>query len=81
MNITTDQVKLLYSEAGKPLEYVDKKFRYDIEVHVTKNVWNGMAKSLHRLGANFQPSEFQVKSALIHIHDGDRQAIRSKVYC
>ena len=27
--ISPDQVKLLYSQAGKPLEYVDKKFSYD----------------------------------------------------
>ena len=72
-------MKLLYSEAGKPLEYVDQKFSYDSEVQVTENVRNGMAESLHRLGANFQPSEFQVKSALIHIHERNRKAIRSKV--
>ena len=62
LNITPDQVKLLYSEAGKPLEYVDQKFSYDFEVEVTENVGEGMLDSLHRMGANFQLSEFQVKS-------------------
>ena len=61
LNISPDQVKLLYSQAGKPLEYVDQKFSYDSEVEVTENVRNGMSESLHRMGANFQPSEFQVK--------------------
>ena len=62
MNITTDQVKLLYSEAGKPLEYVDQKFSYDFEVEVTENVRDGMLDSLRRMGANFQLSEFQVNT-------------------
>ena len=35
LNISPDQVKLLYSQAGKPLEYVDQKFSYDSEVEVT----------------------------------------------
>ena len=29
LNISPDQGKLLYSQAGKPLEYVDQKFSYD----------------------------------------------------
>ena len=61
LNISLDQVKLLYSQAGKPLEYVDQKFSYDSEVKVAENVRNWMSESLQRMGANFQPSEFQVK--------------------
>ena len=38
LNISPDQVKLLYSQAGKPLEYVNQKFSYDSEVEVTENV-------------------------------------------
>ena len=67
LNISPDQVKLLYSQAGKPLEYVDQKFSYDSEVQVTEHVRNGMAESLHRLGANFQPSNFQVKNCALYI--------------
>ena len=49
LNISPDQVKLLYSQAGKPLEYVDQKFSYDSEVEVSENVRNGMSESLHRI--------------------------------
>ena len=38
LNISPDQVKLMYSQAGKPLEYVNQKFSYDSEVKVTENV-------------------------------------------
>ena len=65
LNISPDQVNILYSQAGKPLEYVDQKFSYDSEVEVTENVMKGMSESLHRMGANFQPSEFQVKCFIV----------------
>ena len=50
MNISPDQEKLLYSEAGNPHEYVDQKFSFDFEVKLTENVRKGMSDSLHRMG-------------------------------
>ena len=50
MNISPDQEKLMYSEAGNPLEYVDQKFSFDFDVEVTENVRKGMSDSLHRMG-------------------------------
>ena len=68
MNISPEQVKFLYSEARKPLDYVDQKFSYDNEIKVTENVKDGISDSLQRMGANFQPSEFQVRRANINVH-------------
>ena len=38
ISISPEQVKVLHSEAGKPLDYVDQKFSYDVEVEVTENM-------------------------------------------
>ena len=62
VNISLDQVKTLYAEAGKQLDYVEQKFSYDSEIVVTQNVKNRICDSLSRMGANFQPSNFQVKN-------------------
>ena len=43
--ISPEQGKVLYSEAGKPLDFVDQMFSYDVEVTVTVNVRNGMLMS------------------------------------
>ena len=48
ISISPEQVKVLHSEAGKPLDYVDQKFSYDVEVEVTENVRNGKYDSFHQ---------------------------------
>ena len=62
MNISPDQKKLLYSEAGNPQEYVDQKFSFDFEFKLTENVRKGMSDSLHRMG--WGGGKLQVKSHL-----------------
>ena len=36
LNITEEEVTVLYSEAGKEMNYCDQKFTYDKEITVTQ---------------------------------------------
>ena len=66
LNITDEEVRVLYSEAGREMNYCDQKFQYDKEIVVTQQCKSKINKVLTDMEVNFQPAEFQV---IIACHD------------
>ena len=60
LNITEEEVTVLYSEAGREMNYCDQKFQYDKEIVVTQQCKSKINKVLTDMEVNFQPAEFQV---------------------
>ena len=60
LNITKEQVNILYSEAGRELNYCDQVFKYDKNIPVTQQYKDRIASELTGMEVNFKPAEFQV---------------------
>ena len=67
LNITEEEVTVLYSEAGREMNYCDQKFTYDKEITVTQQCKNRINSVLTDMEVNFQPAEFQVYQMMDYI--------------
>ena len=54
LNITEEEVTVLYSEAGREMNYCDQKFTYDKEITVTQQCKNRINSVLTDMEVNFQ---------------------------
>ena len=70
LNITEEEVRVLYSEAGREMNYCDQKFQYDKEIVVTQQCKSKIINVLTDMEINFQSAEFQV---IIACHDITRR--------
>ena len=75
LNITEEEVMVLYSEAGREMNYCDQKFEYDKEITVTQQCKSRINKVLTDMEVNFQPAEFQVIIACLDITRRDNNNI------
>ena len=60
LNITKEQVNILYNEAGSEMNYCDQVFTYDKEISVTQQYKDRINSVLTAMEVNFKPAEFQV---------------------
>ena len=60
LNITKEQVNILYSEADREMIYCDQQFKYDKEIQVTQQCRSRIDRVLRDMEVNFQSAEFQV---------------------
>ena len=50
---------ILYSEAGREMNYRDQQFKYDKEIPVTREYKSRINSVLTYMEVRFQPAEFQ----------------------
>ena len=60
LNITEEEVTILYSEASREMNYRDQQFKYDKEIPVTQEYKSRINSVLTDMEVSFQPAEFQV---------------------
>ena len=60
LNITDEEVRVLYSEAGREMNYCDQVFKYDKDIPVTQHYKDRISSVLTAMEVNFKPAEFQV---------------------
>ena len=60
LNISSEQVNTLYSEAGSEMNYCDQVFTYDKEISVTQQYRDRINSVLTAMEVNFKPAKFQV---------------------